>query len=45
MYKIDRNQNRIQPLQPRKFSELNFTERHHLQEWLAGAWQRVRASI
>ena len=37
MYKIDRTQNRIQPLQPRKFSELNFTERHHLQEWLANA--------
>ena len=37
MYKIDRSQNRIQPLQPRKFSELNFTERHHLQEWLANA--------
>ncbi len=37
MYKIDRNQNRIQPLQPRKFSELNITERQHLQEWLANA--------
>lgn len=37
MYKIDRSQNRIQPLQPRQFSELNFTERHHLQEWLANA--------
>lgn len=37
MYKIDRSQNRIQPLQSRKFSELNFTERHHLQEWLANA--------
>lgn len=37
MYKIDREQNRISPLQARKFTELNFSERHHLQEWLANA--------
>ncbi|QQD24004.1 hypothetical protein GJQ55_05690 [Venatoribacter cucullus] len=43
MTKIDRSQNRIQPLQSRKFSALNLTERLRLQEWLAQAWQRVRA--
>lgn len=34
MYKIDSQQNRISPLQIRSFSELGFSERNHLQEWL-----------
>ncbi|WP_338352615.1 DUF4268 domain-containing protein [Thalassolituus oleivorans] len=35
MFKIDPTTNRITPLQARKFGDLNFTERNHLQEWLA----------
>lgn len=35
MYQIDKNLNRIKPLAVKKFSELGFTERAHLQEWLA----------
>jgi hypothetical protein len=35
MFKIDPTSNRITPLQARKFGDLNFTERNHLQEWLA----------
>jgi hypothetical protein len=35
MFKIDSTTNRIIPLQARKFGDLNFTERNHLQEWLA----------
>lgn len=35
MYQIDRDANRISPLQEKKFSELGFREREHLQEWLA----------
>lgn len=35
MFKIDSTTNRITPLQARKFGDLNFTERNHLQEWLA----------
>jgi hypothetical protein len=35
MFKIDSATNRITPLQARKFGDLNFTERNHLQEWLA----------
>jgi hypothetical protein len=35
MFKIDPATNRITPLQARKFGDLNFTERNHLQEWLA----------
>ena len=34
MYKIDSQQNRISPLLTKTFSELGFSERHHLQEWL-----------
>ncbi|MDF3128237.1 DUF4268 domain-containing protein [Kiritimatiellaeota bacterium B1221] len=37
MYKINRTENRIQPLKSKSFSELKFTERKHLQEWLAHA--------
>jgi hypothetical protein len=35
MYQIDRVQNRIKQLSVKKFSDLGFTERGHLQEWLA----------
>ncbi|MDK3024821.1 DUF4268 domain-containing protein [Cupriavidus taiwanensis] len=35
MFKIDSASNRIVKLKEVSFSELGFTERHHLQEWLA----------
>ncbi|WP_136526571.1 DUF4268 domain-containing protein [Geomonas ferrireducens] len=35
MYQIDKSLNRIKPLTVKKFSDLGFTERGHLQEWLA----------
>lgn len=35
MYRIDPSANRIMRLQRCKFSELGYTERNHLQEWLA----------
>ena len=35
MYRIDPQTNRIEPLEVKTFSELGFTERTHLQEWLA----------
>lgn len=35
MYRIDNDSNRIVKLKEVSFSELGFTERHHLQEWLA----------
>ena len=34
MFKIDPDANRINPLQAKRFSELGFNERKHLQEWL-----------
>lgn len=34
MYKIDRIQNRITPIEAKGFSQLGFNERQHLQEWL-----------
>lgn len=34
MFKIDPMQNRIVPIQAKRFGELGFTERKHLQEWL-----------
>ncbi len=34
MYKIDKDGNRILPLREEKFSDLGFTERKHLQEWI-----------
>ena len=34
MFKIDQSQNRITPIQARRFGELGFAERKHLQEWL-----------
>src|SRR5690554_1073759 len=35
MFKVNAIANRIQPLETRRFSELGFSERKHLQEWLA----------
>ena len=35
MYRINKEKNRIQKLESRKFSDLGFRERDHLQEWLA----------
>ena len=35
MYKIDKESNRIAPLAEKSFCDLGFTERQHLQEWLA----------
>jgi hypothetical protein len=35
MYRINHQTNRITKLQQMKFSELGFSERNHLQEWLA----------
>lgn len=35
MFRINRTDNRITPLQVKSFSELDFKERDHLQEWLA----------
>lgn len=35
MYKINRDENKIQRLEQKSFSELGFRERDHLQEWIA----------
>ncbi len=35
MFQIDKHQNRITPIPEKRFGELGFSERHHLQEWLA----------
>lgn len=35
MFKIDKESNRISKIQPKRFGELGFREREHLQEWLA----------
>ena len=35
MFKIDKSTNRITRLQNKRFSDLGFSERNHLQEWLA----------
>ncbi len=35
MFRIDNATNRIMKLKEMRFSELGYTERHHLQEWLA----------
>ena len=37
MYRIDRTRNRISKLNMVSFSELGFTERNHLQEWIANS--------
>lgn len=34
VFKVDRNTNRINPLKKRRFSDLGFKERDHIQEWL-----------
>ena len=34
MYRIDSSSNRINPLEVKRFTDLGFTERKHLQEWL-----------
>lgn len=34
MFKIDATANRINPLEIKRFTDLSFTERKHLQEWL-----------
>src|SRR5690606_35358638 len=34
MFKINPTSNRISPLEVKRFSDLGFTERKHLQEWL-----------
>jgi len=34
MFKIDPTANRINPLEVKRFSDLGFTERKHLQKWL-----------
>lgn len=34
MFKIDPTANRISPLNAKRFSDLGFTERKHLQGWL-----------
>lgn len=35
MYQIEKTVNRIKPLTIKKFADLDFHEREHLQEWLA----------
>lgn len=35
MFTVDSQANRIQPVKTKTFSELGFTERKYLQEWLA----------
>lgn len=36
MYKINKGENRITPLEKEKFSKLGFKERENLQEWIVG---------
>lgn len=35
MFTINRQDNRIKPVKAKSFNELGFSERKHLQEWLA----------
>jgi len=35
MFTVDQQSNRINPVKTKTFGELGFTERKHLQEWLA----------
>ncbi len=35
MYKVKISENRLVPLEKKRFSDLNFRERDHLQEWIA----------
>jgi hypothetical protein len=41
MFKIDSALNRIEPLEVKRFSNLGFTERKHLQEWLENCPQAL----
>ena len=41
MYKIDSVSNRINPLEIRRFGDLGFSERKHLQEWLENTPQAL----
>ena len=41
MFKIDPTANRINPLEVKRFSDLGFTERKHLQEWLENSPQAL----
>ncbi|MCK0106952.1 DUF4268 domain-containing protein [Marinobacter sp. S0848L] len=41
MFKIDPSQNRIAPLEAKRFGELGFSERKHLQEWLENCPQAL----
>lgn len=41
MFKINPTQNRIAPLEIKRFGELGFTERRHLQEWLENCPQAL----
>ncbi|MDO8861008.1 DUF4268 domain-containing protein [Haliea sp. E1-2-M8] len=41
MFKIDSTANRISPLQAKRFSDLGFSERKHLQEWLENTPQAL----
>lgn len=45
MYKVDRPSNSLQSLQEVSFSSLGFTERYHLQEWLAKNPQALTREI
>lgn len=44
MFKIDPTSNRISPLEVKRFSDLGFTERKHLQEWLGNYPQALAQS-
>lgn len=44
MFKIDPTANRINPLEVKRFSDLGFTERKHLQEWLENYPQALTQS-
>lgn len=35
MFSINKDDNTIEKIQPTKFSDLGFSERNHLQEWIA----------
>ena len=41
MFKIDAVANRINPLEVKRFTDLGFTERKHLQEWLENYPQAI----
>ena len=44
MYRINKEDNRIQRLESRLFSDLGFREREHLQEWLANYPEALEAA-